>query len=683
MAYDEAGNLYVADSGNRKIRKITPAGLVSTFAGSGASGALDGPGPEASFAYPQDLAYHGGDLYVADAYNNKIRKISSDGVVSTFAGSGTGASIDGTGTDASFNVPVGLEFDAVGNLFVSDGSGDKIRKITPDAVVTTFAGSGVEGATDATGAAASFYVPAGLAFDGSGNLFVGDSANNKIRKITPEAVVTTFVGSGAAGATDAAGVAASFKSPQSLTFDGLGNLYVTDVLNNKIRKITPEGVVTTFAGSGSAGATDASGTAASLSRPIGLVMDNAGDLFVGDGSNNKIRRITDGAVVTTFAGSGDSGSTDDSSAGSASTSDGSVTVQDRHCYRLALTLTDRAAGIATYTSPSVVVERPAPTATLACTPDDGPTKLASIGCTATFSESPGQDSIFDSQDVVIGGDATGWAVNGLIGSGSGPYAFDVEGGVDGSLSVAIAGGAIVDSDGRDTTASETLTWTIDRKAPSTSSLSVKPRAGSALSGSSIPLALTWSGSDNSGGSGIARYELARSTNGGSWTSVSTSLTAKSASVTAASSGTVRHRVRAVDKAGNGGAWTYGSTISPRLTQQWSSAVRYATTWALGRSSSYSGGSVRYAKTAGRSVSYMFTGRSIALVTSKSVSRGKVKIYVNGVYQTTVDTYRSSSQYRVVAWQKTWSTSGTRTIKLVVRGTSGRPRVDLDAFVVVK
>ena len=154
-------------------------------------------------------------------------------------------------------------------------------------------------------------------------------------------------------------------------------------------------------------------------------------------------------------------------------------------------------------------------------------------------------------------------------------------------------------------------------------------------------------------------------------------------VAAVSSGTVRYRVRTIDVAGNVGAWTNGTILSPSLVQETSSSVRYSGTWSRSTSSSYSGGTAMAASIAGRSATYAFTGRSIALVTTNSRTRGKVKLYINGVYQTTVDLYRSSTQYRAIAWQKTWSTSATRTIKVVVVGTSGRPRVDLDAFAVVR
>ncbi len=225
---------------------------------------------------------------------------------------------------------------------------------------------------------------------------------------------------------------------------------------------------------------------------------------------------------------------------------------------------------------------------------------------------------------------------------------------------------------------------IDRTEPSTPSLAVTTRAGAALAGTAVPLTVAWTAATDAGsGLAAAPYELERSTNGGTtWTPVAKSA-ARSATVTAASSGTLRYRVRAIDAAGNAGGWAYSPTLSPRLVQQTSSAVRYGGTWTKTSSTGYSGGSAKYAKVAGRSVTYRVTGRSIALVTTKAPSRGKVKIYVNGTRVATIDLYRSSTQYRVLAWQKTWSTSATRTIKLVVVGTSRRPRVDLDAFVVVK
>jgi hypothetical protein len=209
------------------------------------------------------------------------------------------------------------------------------------------------------------------------------------------------------------------------------------------------------------------------------------------------------------------------------------------------------------------------------------------------------------------------------------------------------------------------------------------RTGVTLSGSSIPVRLTWTGADVNG-PGVDHYILQRSSNGGStWTSVSGSMSSPTADVVVPSSGTVRFRVRAVDSFDRSGLWATGPTLTPRLVQQSSTAVRYGSGWTTTKSSLLSGGSARYAKAARSTASYAFTGRSIALVSTTALSRGKVKVYVNGVYLTTVDLRSSSTRYRALVWQRAWSTSATRTIKLVVVGTSGRPRVDLDAFVTLK
>jgi serine/threonine-protein kinase len=174
-------------------------------------------------------------------------------------------------------------------FFGCGGGGSSSSNSTP--YVTTLAGSGTVGAVDATGTAASFYAPSGIAVDAAGNVYVGDQANNKIRKITSAGVVTTLAGSGTIGAVDATGTAASFYYPNGVAVDAAGNVYVADYNNNKIRKVTSAGVVTTLAGSGTAGAVDASGTAASFNLPFGVAVDAAGNVYVADVQNHKIRKI--------------------------------------------------------------------------------------------------------------------------------------------------------------------------------------------------------------------------------------------------------------------------------------------------------------------------------------------------------------------------------------------------------
>jgi len=296
VAVDVSGNVYVADRNSHLIRKTSPVGVVTTFAGS-SQGYVDGTGTAAQFNYPQSVAVDAsGNVYVADIFNHKIRKISPAGVVSTLAGS-TGGYADGTGTAAKFYYPQGVAVDVSGNVYVADYYNHKIRKISPAGVVSTLAGSSI-GYTDGTGTVAQFKYPTGVAVDNaSGNVYVADTSNQKIRKITPAGVVSTLAGS-TSGYADGTGTAALFNSPYSVAVDMSGNVYVADTYNQKIRKITPAGVVTTLAGS-TAGYVDGTGTAAQFGYPIGVAVDNAsGNLYVGDYDNNKIRKIT-GAVLST------------------------------------------------------------------------------------------------------------------------------------------------------------------------------------------------------------------------------------------------------------------------------------------------------------------------------------------------------------------------------------------------
>lgn len=301
LAFDAAGNLFIADQGNVVIRKMTPATLVSTFAGSpGITGSANGL-DTATFFKPFGVATDAaGNVYVADAGNNKIRKISPAGLVSNFAGTGKAGSADGTDT-ATFNSPLGLALDKTGNVYVADYGNNLIRKISAAGVVSTLAGTTIAGADNGAGKAATFNSPESLAVDAAGNVYVADNGNNLIRKISPAGVVSTLAGSGMMGSDNGTGTAASFKSPFGIAVDAAGNVYVSDSGNNLIRKITPAGVVSTFAGSGVKGASDATGTAASFNTPAGIAIDAAGNVFVSDENNNLIRKITASGVVTTIA----------------------------------------------------------------------------------------------------------------------------------------------------------------------------------------------------------------------------------------------------------------------------------------------------------------------------------------------------------------------------------------------
>jgi len=287
VAVDAAGNVYVADNYNHRIRKVSPTGVVTTLAGS-TQGYADGTGAAAQCNNPSGVAVDvAGNVYVADWGNNRIRKVSPAGVVTTLAGSTQGYA-DGTGAAAKFDGPVGVAVDAAGNVYAADSSNRRICKVSPAGVVTTLAGS-TKGYADGTGAAAKFDDPAGVAVDASGNVYVADWGNNRIRKVSPVGVVTTLAGS-TRGYSDGTGASAKFSNPTGVAVDEAGNVYVADWGNNRIRKVSPAGVVTTLAGS-TKGYADGTGAAAQFSLPSCVAIDGAGTIYVGDHGNHRIRKI--------------------------------------------------------------------------------------------------------------------------------------------------------------------------------------------------------------------------------------------------------------------------------------------------------------------------------------------------------------------------------------------------------
>ncbi len=294
VAVDSQGNVIVGE--NSTVRRITPAGAVTTFAGQGDFANWgDGVGTSASFASPRVAVGAGDVIFVADLTGHVIRRISPDGAVTTLAGlGGTTGSIDGPGSAARFFNPAAVAIDAAGNLFIADSGNDTIRRVTPAGAVTTFAGvAGASGAADGLGPAASFDELWGIAVDRTGNVFVADRGNHAVRKITPAGQVTTVAPRNG-----------RFLETSGVAVDAAGNVYTADAGANLIRKITPDGVDTTLAGhSRQWGSTDGPGATARFGYPVGLALAKNGTLYVADAANQKIRAITPDGIVSTVTAS--------------------------------------------------------------------------------------------------------------------------------------------------------------------------------------------------------------------------------------------------------------------------------------------------------------------------------------------------------------------------------------------
>jgi sugar lactone lactonase YvrE len=312
MCLDGKGNLYVADSANHCVRRISPDGIVSTFAGNGAKGTVDGPARQARFNTPSGVLSDGkGNLYVCSYEENSIRVVGPDGTVRSLVTSRVEGYRDGSLAEALIRAPRGLVFDSKGNIIFTDCWNHRVRRITPKGVVSTLAGGGPTGedaaATwrDGTGDEARFFAPCGLAIDRKDNLYVADAENHRIRKVTPGAVVTTIAGSGPSGKegrgfADGPAARSRLNTPTELAVTEEGIVYFSDTYGNRIRKITPDGEVSTIAGTEEAGFRDGLAGKAQLNWPRGIVLKDNTILFA-DFNNHAVRTVSLRIVVRSSA----------------------------------------------------------------------------------------------------------------------------------------------------------------------------------------------------------------------------------------------------------------------------------------------------------------------------------------------------------------------------------------------
>jgi len=312
VAVDASGNLYIADTSNHRIRKVDSFGTITTVAGNGTEG-FSGDGAAATSATlntPIGMAVDtSGVLYVADSFNNRIRKIDAAGVITTVAGNGD-ARFSGdhaAATRASLSAPFGVAVDKAGNLFIADTSNHRVRKVDTLGTITTVAGNGVQTFSGDSGAAtrASLNFPTGVAVDRGGNLFITDQSNHRIRKLSTAGVIITVAGDGSNrfSGDNVAATRASLNLPIGTAVDAADNLYIADTSNHRIRKVSPDGMVTTVAGKGVGGFSGdgSAATRAALNLPGGVAVDGAGNLYIADTFNNRIRKLNTAPVIHTEA----------------------------------------------------------------------------------------------------------------------------------------------------------------------------------------------------------------------------------------------------------------------------------------------------------------------------------------------------------------------------------------------
>ena len=316
VAVDGEGNLYIADAPNDRIRKVDSIGTITTIAGTGEQGFSGdgGPASQAQLDHPRAVAVDGeGNLYIADRNNNRIRKVDSTGTITTIAGGGGFGEDGGPATQVLLNLPYGVAVDGTGNLYIADTNSDRIRKVDSTGTITTIAGTGERGFSGDGGPAtqASLNSPFGVAVDGAGNLYIADQYNNRIRRVDSTGTITTIAGTEERGFGGDGGPAtqAPLFLPTGVAVDVEGNLYIADQYNHRIRRVDSTGTITTIAGTGERrfGGDGGPAIRAQLDAPSGVAVDGAGNLYIADASNHRIRKVDSIGTITTIAGTGEQG----------------------------------------------------------------------------------------------------------------------------------------------------------------------------------------------------------------------------------------------------------------------------------------------------------------------------------------------------------------------------------------
>ena len=434
VALDASGNLYIADSQNNRIRKVSTSGIITTMAGNGTAtfSGDSGTATTASLNNPAGVAVDGsGNLYIADQSNHRIRKVSTSGVITTVAGNGTASfsGDSGTATTASLNNPAGVAVDANGNLYIADQQNQRIREVSTAGIITTIAGNGTASYSGdgAAATAASLNNPAGIAVDASGNLYIADASNHRVRMISISNTITTVAGNGAASYSGDGTTAttASLYSPSGVAVDVNGNLYIADSQNNRIRKVPTSGIISTVAGNGTVnyGGDGGAATAASLSNPVGLALDGTGNLYITDQQNQRIREVSTAGIITTVAGNGSYGFSGDggTATGASLANSSGVAVDGSGNFYIADTQNNRIRKVSTAGSITTV----AGNGTASFSGDNGSATAASLNNpVGVVVDGAGNVYIADAQNNRIRKVSTTGIITTVAGSGTASYSGD-------------------------------------------------------------------------------------------------------------------------------------------------------------------------------------------------------------------------------------------------------------------
>lgn len=304
VAVDASGNVYITDGSNERIRVVNTSGIISTFAGIGGGGGFYGDGGPATAAelyLPECITLDAlGNVYFADQTNQRIRTVNTAGIINTIAGNGiTSYSGDGgPATAAELHAPAGVALDASGNIYIADLGNQRIRIVNTSGIISTFAGNGAQGFYGDGGqaTAAELNRPSAVALDASGNLYIAEAGNNRIRKVNTSGIISTIAGNGTGNFSGDGGPAtdAEINNPFDVTIDTSGNIYIADHGNNRIRMVNTTGIINTIAGNGTANYSGDGGpaTAAELKSPYGVAVDASNNIYIGDSFNQRIRKLS-------------------------------------------------------------------------------------------------------------------------------------------------------------------------------------------------------------------------------------------------------------------------------------------------------------------------------------------------------------------------------------------------------